>query len=214
MQIPEAISTPESRPSDAPRRWAWSPEVRAMMHPDRVYSDAAQATTGEKWLLLRRPLLLALFLGCTISLLTSGRLTLRLVVSGAITWSFVPLLEMASLALVFGRRRIRPFPQTVDLFFLGQGPWLCWLIAFGAFWAIDTAIGESLFWVWFWIGSAAAAGLWSAYLDLWFFRRVLRRTPARAVCELLMQRAIAWGVGVVYFGAGSLWPDLVGRLGR
>lgn len=186
-----------------------------MIHPDRVYSGWDREARWGARLLLRRPLLLALILGSTVSLMTSGRLTARLMVSGVVTWSFVPLLQMASLVIViFGSRRLRPLPEWVDLFFIGQGPWLCWLIAFGAFWSSAPPTSESVLRTRFWFGFAAAAAAWSAYLDYRFFRLVAQRSRGAAVRDLFLQRAIAWGLGIVYFGEGSLWTDLAGVFGR
>jgi len=45
------------------------------------------------WLAIRRPLLVALVFGCAVSLITSGRLSLRLVAPATLYWSFVLLLE-------------------------------------------------------------------------------------------------------------------------
>jgi hypothetical protein len=39
----------------------------------------------------RRPLLLAFLLGCSVSMLASGRFTLRLIVDGTLSFAFVPL---------------------------------------------------------------------------------------------------------------------------
>ena len=192
--------------------WTTSPEVRIMFGPDRAYAGLSQVAAGRS-LLLKRPLFLAFVLGCTVSLITSGRFTFRLVTSAAVTWSFVPLIEIASLAAVWSTgRRIRPFRQSVDLFFMGHGPWLCWLLAFGIFWSSVSPISESTVRTWLWIGSAGAIGVWSAYIDFRFFRRVLERDAAVAIRDLLVQRAVAWGAGILLFGAGSLWSNIVRRL--
>src|SRR6266850_7556211 len=80
------------------------------------------------WLGLKRPLFLAFFLGCTVSFLTSGTLTLRLIGPVMIYWSVVPLVEIAALAVVCGSNRQNiPFPRLIDSFFRGYSPWLlCW----------------------------------------------------------------------------------------
>src|SRR5262249_56398049 len=81
------------------------------------------------WLALKRPLLLAFFLGCTVSFLTSRMLTLRLVVPAMIYWSFVPLIEIAALAAVCRRdRKNILFPQLIDSFFIGYSPCLLCLV--------------------------------------------------------------------------------------
>jgi hypothetical protein len=186
-----------------------------MLHPRSFYSAPhfSNSTSGW-WLLVRRPLLLAFVLGCTVSLITAGCLTLRLVVSAGITWGFVPLLQIASLSAIRKKRvGTTPLTSMVDLFFIGQGPWLCWLIAFGAYWSSVPAAAEFRTPTWLWIGSAAAVALWSARIDFWCFRGLLQRERNRALRDLLLQRAIAWGAGILYFGGSSLWPNLIRRLG-
>src|SRR4051812_37172619 len=81
------------------------------------------------WLTLRRPLGIALILGCSISLMTSARLTLRLAIPAAIYWSFVPLCELAGLAAVC-RGRLKP--AIVDTYFRSTTVALSWVIAFSA----------------------------------------------------------------------------------
>ncbi len=63
------------------------------------------------WLGLKRPLFLAFFLGCTVSFLTSGTLTLRLIGPVMIYWSVHPIglrneAFAAQLRQFFGRTRL------------------------------------------------------------------------------------------------------------
>mgnify|MGYP003399930456 CR=1 FL=1 len=79
------------------------------------------STNRRMWLLARRPLLLALVLGFGISLIVSGRFTVRLIADGALSFAFVPLAELAGFALVyrFGHRTLS-FAEAVDGFFAGR----------------------------------------------------------------------------------------------
>jgi hypothetical protein len=70
---------------------------------------------------VRRPLLVAFVLGCSVSLMTSGRVTLRLAGPATVHWSFVPLAGIAGLAVVSGRRL---HAETIDEFFHGYLPWM------------------------------------------------------------------------------------------
>src|SRR6266545_2469852 len=51
--------------------------------------------------------------------------------SGAVVWSFAPLLQLAgaSAAILLLAPRRRPLSQALDLYFLGSGPWSAWLLA-------------------------------------------------------------------------------------
>src|SRR5437867_1910507 len=103
----------------------WSAEARVLIAPARAYRELLQSLDlgRASALLLRRPLLLLLFLGATISALASGRFSVRLIVDGALSFAFVPAIEMAALAIVAGRRaraRALPFANASDLFFAGN----------------------------------------------------------------------------------------------
>jgi hypothetical protein len=155
------------------------------------------------WIALRRPLLLAFVLGCAVSLMTSGRLTLRLAAPATIYWSFVPLCEIGSLALVSRGRKIS-FAETIDRFCAGHTAWLLWLIVFAAFWAFVPPVDA---WRWagnrLWMPSAWLVLAWSAYVDFGFFRRVLGRSRARAWRDLLAQRLLCWAAALAIFLASS-----------
>jgi hypothetical protein len=154
------------------------------------------------WLALRRPLLVSAVLGCSISLMAAGRLTLRLALPSTIYWSFIPLLELAALAAV-----CRPLrAKTIDAFFQGHRAWLLWLIAFAAVTAIVPApdvIAHVPILLWY--ISAILAFLWSAHVDFNFSRRVLERSRAAAARDVLIQRLICWPAAFVIFvwSAGS-----------
>ena len=53
--------------------------------------------------------------------------------------------------------------------------------------------------------------LWSAWIDLHYFRAVLPR-PAGAFRDLLLERAIAWPCTIGYFIGVAIWPEIIGRI--
>jgi hypothetical protein len=168
------------------------------------------------WFGLKKPLLLAFFLGCTVSFLTSGTLTLRLIGPAMIYWSFVPLIEIAALSAVCWRdRQDIPFPRLIDSFFRGYSPWLLSLAGMCAIWSLLSPSAKSLDGtvsiVWL-DGGVALAIAWSLYIDFRFFRSVLRRTPAGAVRQLALQRLISWSLIMAIIGAPAIWSDIAGRL--
>ena len=78
-----------------------------------VSSSRAPARVAQ---LLRRPLLLALILGCAVSVLASGRFTLRLIVDGALSMAFVPACQVLGLAAVYPFRRTQVSFARLDYF--------------------------------------------------------------------------------------------------
>ena len=186
-----------------------SPEWEVLWHPTAAFSRLAQAPLNGRWVCWRRPLFFALVIGCTVSLLTARSLGLRLVLSATATWTFVPLLEIASLAAVWRWQRCPlPLAATIDLFFVGNAPWTLWLIASGVFWASSPQLISSPTAAYTWLGSAGAILAWCAYLDLCFWRIAMKRSLPAALGDLVLQHALAWAPGILIFGAGSLRVDL------
>jgi hypothetical protein len=173
-----------------------------------------QPSHPDAWLAIRRPLLVAFVFGCAVSLMTSGRLSLRLVAPATLYWTFVPLLEIAGLAAVWPWKRSPvSFARAIDLFFVGNTPWSLWLCAFAAAWAFfppaRVYAWTGNFWPWY--APALAVALWSACLDFRFFRDIPGRTPARACRDLALQRFIAWTGGIVWFMGPPAWQVFASR---
>jgi hypothetical protein len=85
----------------------WSDEARVMIRPAGTYAaiglqsaTAADHPQWPLWLAWRRPVFIALFIGACLSLAATNALTLRLTLSAAVAWSFVPIIEIAALAIV------------------------------------------------------------------------------------------------------------------
>jgi hypothetical protein len=170
---------------------------------------------GGRWMAARQPLLLAAIIGCVVSLAASGRVSVRLVADGAVSFAFVPLVETAAFAVVYRRGgRALPFAAALDRFFLTNAPWLVVMTALAALCVADTPqqIGPWIQPPRVWIAVAVAAGglAWSAVLDVAFFRAVLGRTRASALADALVFRAIAWPLALVYFIGFAIPPVLVG----
>ena len=168
------------------------------------------------WLGLKKPLALAFFIGCTVSFLTVGTLTLRLVLPATIYWSFVPIIEIAALAAVcWNNREKLPFPNLIDSFFAGYRPWLLWLTGMSAVWFFLSPSTRRLDWtvevVWE-LGGIVIAVVWSLYIDFHFFRSVLKQSSSRAARQLALQRLISWGLILAIIGGPTMWSEVTGRI--
>jgi hypothetical protein len=186
-----------------------------MLSPAGVYRYLAQQPPGRggAWLVCRKPLLVAFVLGCSMSLLSSARLTLRLAGPATIYWSFVPIAEIMALGAVCWRdRRTRSFLQTIDLFFAGYGPWLLWLVGLGAIWCFVPPVQAFVFTKAWLYGGGAIAVAWSAYIDFCFFRYAMGRSLARAGRDLFIQRLVSWMLIICIFGGPALPPEIAARL--
>lgn len=179
---------------------------------------------GSRWsaearVLLRRPLLFAFVLGCAVSAAGSGRFSLDLIADGMVSFAFVPAGELAAFAIVYwywywiGRRRSGagleplPFAQAADAFFVGNAPWLLWVVVLLAA-AVVVTPRESMSLFMPAIYSSVVPLTWAAYLDFQFFRRVMSRTAGAALAHVVVYRAIAWSLILGYFLGIALVPEL------
>jgi hypothetical protein len=205
--------------SAMPPRWAWSPEIWVMVRPAAAYRYLAGAeghpADDARWSALRRPMFVAFVLGCMVSLVTSQRLTLRHVADGTINASLILLGQIAALAVLRGRERTLSFSRAIDLYFMGYGPWLLWILGFSAAWSFASPVqafasgGMRTI-----LPAACVAAIWSGYIDFCFFERVLQRSAARAAWDLMRLGVISWSVSIVIFGGGPLWSEHMRMLGR
>lgn len=193
----------------------WSDDVRVLVDPASVFRELSEDRRPGLWVLVRRSLLLAFVFGCVVSMEASGRFSVRLIADGMISFAFVPVFEMLALAVVFRRQRhMIPFACAVDMFFVANAPWLLWLIGFSLLRAFESPIRATAMTTPIELSvlvTLLPTALWSAWIDLHYFRAVLPR-PSGALRDLLLERAIAWSCSIGYFIGVAIWPEIVGRI--
>jgi hypothetical protein len=192
-----------------------SPEVRVLLGPSAAFRELVVApTAGPVWTSMRRPLLLLLFMGCTVSLQASGRLSTRLVFDGMVAFAFVPIFELIALAFVYRRtpRRVT-MSQAIDVFFVANAPWLLWLLLLNV-WrsALTPSQASTMLGVPYYLMplSLIPMAIWTSYIDLQFFREVFSSPPDVARRELMLQRVISWAGIIGYFVGHEFWQLLAG----
>ena len=115
------------------------------------------------------------------------------------SFAFVPLSELAGLALIYGLRRPAiPFADAVDRFFAGNTPWLWWLLS-----VIVAAIvlspyrhgdlGAPL------LITVLIPTVLSVFIDTRFFREAMGANCGRARIDVALQRVVAWPAAIAYF---------------
>jgi len=184
-----------------------------LLRPASAFRELSRAGSGRA-ALLRKPVLLAFVLGCTVSALASGRFSARLVLDGAVSFAFVPALELLALAVVCrtGTRAHLPLPRVVDLFFAGNAPWLLWLVVVaGVALVPPTRLGPLVDLL---LLAALVPAAWSIYIDFHFFREVAKRSAMGAVADIVVHRAIAWTGAAVYFLGIVAWSVADSSLAR
>ena len=163
---------------------------------------------ADNWLviLFGRLALVALVLGAATAAAATERLTIQLVLGGAVSWSFVPLLQLGTGLLLLrgssGRRL-----ELLERYFALHWPWSLWIIVFsGAVLLLPPRFtGVSL------VATAGAPLIWTVWLLLEYCRADLgfdRRTARRRVAQ---HQAVTYGLVVGYVAlAVALWPRIVG----
>ncbi len=166
-------------------------------------------------LLSRRPLFLACVIGATVSLSVTGSLSLRLALSTALAWSFVPIVEVAALTLVTRRGRGGlPLAVVIDRFSESFALVELWLLGIAIITAaVPLAWFQQTFFGWLEVGGAALLAI-SLYIDFRFFRNVLGRDRFAAVRDLLLHRALTWIPILLISGGPGVMPTLRELIGR
>jgi hypothetical protein len=178
-----------------------------MLHPFRTYQQLANETSNVgPWRLLARPLFVAFILGTFISFTVSAHLTLPLILDGLLFWSFIPILQaliIAGVVALFARGEM-PVSKAIDLFFMGHGPLLLWLLFISAS-IMFFSIKQIYLWPtesgWIIPVSLLVVWLWSNLTSFAFLKSALNLTTTRAVASLLIYTFMVWGVIVSYLFA-------------
>jgi len=178
----------------------WSDELRIMLRPVSTYRQLSKAANDSGvWVMIRRPLFVALVVGSFVSITVSGRLTIPLLIDGMVFWSFVPILQgilMSGIVVIFGRRRI-PTSKALDLFFMGHGPWLMWLLAIAAtclFYPAKQIYLWPIQWGWVLPIGFLGAWIWSSVTSFAFLRGALELSKLRAGALLAVYTILLWGI--------------------
>jgi hypothetical protein len=165
--------------------------------------------------MLHGALLHVLMLGCAVSMMATGRLTVRLIVDGALSMAFGPAFVVLAFVVVFrtGTRQRVALPHAVDRFMRGNTPWLLCLIGFYAVTGFVPPRGLTP-----WLSTLmlmfAAALVWSLFVDFHYFRDANGRSRGGALRDVALHRAIAWtGMGVYFLGVAA-WTEYAPEVAR
>jgi hypothetical protein len=188
-----------------------------MFGPFRVYRELAseQAEPGGPWVGARRPLAWLAVLGGFVSLTAAGRLVWFHLLFGTLAWVFVPLLQIGWLALALAVvSRPHLSARSIDLFYVGQAPWLLFLLGLAGVCLFAPEAWATFQWL---LASQIlavallAAAVWSVLLTFAFFRGALCLEPRRAWFGMsVYYLGFAATVATYYVVTGQLLPLVVG----
>jgi hypothetical protein len=175
-----------------------SPDARVALHPEPTYRQLITEAPPPAWRVLVRPALVLLVIAVGLPTAAVHQVTLRLVLTTAIAWSVVVVIQAAIGAAVIAwpsRRRIG-FVHALDLWFVGHLPYSVLILALPFVTAVPLATPHEL------MGAAAVVPVvWTAIIVSAFCREVLGLTPTAARWRASAHLALVLIVG----GALIVW---------
>jgi hypothetical protein len=188
-------------------------DLRVALSPLDTYRELIAEPVRGSWLrALERPALVALIVGTAVTLSSARRVSLGLVLTGIVCWSFVPLVQCVIGLAVIGRARgdSMSVPRRLELLFAGHLPWsLSTLVMVGLYTFTRLPIGLA----------AQALGLlvpavWTTVILSAFCRTVLGCLTARAHVLTAAHQAMTWTAFFTYVLLFSgLWARILALVG-
>jgi len=156
-----------------------STELRLASAPERIYRELIARDVPVTYRqMLARPAAFLLAIGVAISMMAIHRVTLRLVATAAVSFSFAVAIELAAAWCVIVSADSREVSTTraIDLWFAGHLPFSLWLLALPIITSMFVSTPPLEI-----IGATAVVPiLWTTFIIAAFCRTVLRATPAGA----------------------------------
>jgi hypothetical protein len=184
-----------------------SAEIALMLNPRRAYAALVRERGRVPAVVsLRRPLLVAVVLGVSVSIAATGRATPALVLGTTLSWSYIVLLQLAiAVPLIApGARRTVGLARALDLFFAGHAPWSLLALA-AAVWA-PSPIGRPM---WPLVALTIVPVALTPRIVAAFFGEVLELSPRDARRMTILQQALTWAVLVaIFWVVSALTPRL------
>ena len=185
-----------------------SPELALLRAPMRAYARLVEDSLSSWRSLGGRLALVAVVIGCSVAISSTGHVTVPLVLTTIVCWSPVVLLQLAIALFVVGRpaSRTTGLARGLDLFFMAHVPWSLWILAFAALVLSADPVGLRVRAI---EVTAIVPLAWTARLVYAYHVQVLRADGLTALRRTLLHQALTWGVAAVIFW-NSIWPRAIG----
>jgi hypothetical protein len=191
----------------------FSSELQVALAPAATYqrlvspAGSGPATAGHYVRLLRRPALVVVLIAVMAPIMAVQRVTLGLVATAALSWSFVVVLQsIVGLAIIVSARARKVAVLTaLDLWFSGHVPYSLWmLVAFGLTAMMRSASLRLV------IISAVVPAIWTAFIVAAFCRTVVGTTASGARWRTAAHFVSIWAITLSYIAcAAGGWFQLL-----
>ena len=185
----------------------FSSELQIALAPQASYQRFRSAVLPGRLHVLRRLALIVLVIAVMAPIMAVQRVTLGLVATAALSWSFVVALQaMVGIGLIASApSRSVGALQALDLWFAGHLPYSVWMLcAFGLTAMAKTGPIRLV------ILSAVVPAIWTAIIVAAFCRTVLGTTPSGARWRAVAHFVSIWAItlGYIAWAAGG-WFQLL-----
>lgn len=151
--------------------------------------------------------LVALIIGAAVTVASTERTDVPLVVGGFFGWLFVPALQLLTGLLVIHGTPLSRL-STLEGYFALHWPWSLWILAAAGLTLVVPAVRAHAAWVGV---TAAVAVVWTVRLLVRFCEQTLRLSRRAAYRRVALHQAVTLALILVYVQfAIALWPRLVG----
>jgi hypothetical protein len=171
-------------------------DVGVALAPDAAYRSLVEDDEPVgAWRMLRRPLVVAIVIGTAVPIMAVQRVTLGLLASSTISFSFAVAIQMAVGAAIIASSPSRRagVPRALDLWFAGHVPYSLWLLVVTAWFATRQTASLDLL-----ITLAVIPAAWTAVIVAAFCRHVLGTSRAGARWRAAAHVVVIWAVGFEY----------------
>lgn len=185
-----------------------STELQLALAPGRTYRQLVAERRDATWrAALTGPAFTMLVIGLLVSIAATGHLTVALVATLSVSWSFAVVMQAVAAAVIIVSARDRRVSRrrAFELLFLAHAPWSLWLLAVAALSVLAGQLSLDAIAV-----MALIPAGWTAILMSAFSREVLHTDSRGARLRAIGHQAIIWGFAVQFaaLAAGS-WNRLV-----
>jgi hypothetical protein len=186
-------------------------DVRLALAPDATYAQLVrERATAHAAPLLGRIALAVAIIGTSVAVAATGRVSIELVTTIGVSWSFALLVQAIAAAAIIVPARARRVTaaRAFELWFRAHLPWTLWfLVPAGVFSLTGIHFSETVL-----FGGALVPVGWTILVLRAFGRQVLGVTRVNAMAAV--HQVIVWGLALSYiaFAIGG-WDRVLDELG-
>ena len=186
-------------------------DVEVALAPEATYERLAHAhAAGSMRALLGRLLLALAIIGTSVSVAATGRVSLELVVTIAVSWSFALLVQALAAAAVIlpAAGRTVSTLRAFELWFRAHVPWSLWFLLPVLFFALaGRRVNDTVL-----VTFVLVPAVWTVVLLRAFARHVLQ--SRRVGLVTVVHQAVLWGLTLCYiaFAIGG-WDRVLDEVG-